>query len=50
MSEKIEEFVKFNGVKITREQLNEKKKEASQQKGIQIIETGPGEFRTRIQG
>jgi hypothetical protein len=43
------EEVKLNGVEITYNQLEAKKKEASQQKGMKIIETSPKTFRTKLE-
>jgi hypothetical protein len=45
-----EEMVTLNGKKITYSQLEEKKKEAKQQKGVRIVESSPKVFRTKIEG
>ena len=43
-------MVKLNGVTITQEQLEMKKKEIKSQKGIKLIESAPNIFRTKIEG
>jgi len=47
--ENVSDNVKLNGVQVTREQLQEKIKEAKQQKGMKIVEKSPGEFRTKLE-
>jgi hypothetical protein len=42
--------VKLNGKEITQEELEAKKEEASQKKGVQIVEVKPQEYKTRIRG
>jgi hypothetical protein len=46
----LEEKVKLNGQIVTRQQLNEKVKEAENSIGVKIIEKEPGVYKTRIQG
>lgn len=45
-----EDKVKLNGVEISREQLEEKKKEVAQMKGVRIVEVAPNEFKNKIEG
>lgn len=45
-----EDNVKLNGQTITREQLEEKKKEVAQMKGVRIVEVAPNEFKNKIEG
>ena len=47
--ENVSDNIKLNGVQVTREQLQEKIKEAKQQKGMKIVEKSPGEFRTKLE-
>jgi hypothetical protein len=46
----VEDSVILNGVKISRDQLEEKKKEVSQLKGMKIVEVTTNTFRTKIEG
>ena len=45
-----QEKVKFNGVYITEDQLEMKKKEINQQFGMKLVEVAPKEYKTRIEG
>lgn len=44
------EEVILNGKKVNQEQLQESIETANQMKGVKVVEVGPGEFKTRIQG
>jgi hypothetical protein len=50
MEENLQEEVKFNGKKITRQQLQEKIEESEKQPGVKIVEVKPNVFKKRIQG
>lgn len=45
-----EEIVKFNGKKITKQQLKEKIEAAKDQPGIKIQEVKPGVYKQKIEG
>ena len=47
--ESTEDNVMLNGVRITKSQLEEKKKEVSQTKGMKIVETSSNIFRTKLE-
>lgn len=44
------EKIFFNGIQITREELEEKRKEIAQVKGMQLVEVAPGQYKTRLLG
>lgn len=44
------EKVELNGKEISKEQLQEKKEQIKNEKGMKIIEVGKDKFKTRIQG
>lgn len=46
MSDKI----KLNEKEITKEEFEEEKKKIESQKGIQLVEVKPGEYKTRLLG
>lgn len=43
------ENVKLNGKQVTKEQLEEKRKQAESQKGMKLVEVKPGEYRTKLE-
>jgi hypothetical protein len=45
----MEDTVVLNGVEVTQEQLEEKKKKLEEQSGIKLVEVSKGEFKTRLQ-
>ena len=45
----LRETVKLNGQEVTKEQLEQARREAEQTKGKKIVETAPGEYRTKLE-
>lgn len=42
------ETVKLNGQEITREEFEIQKQKLLEQTGVQLVESSPGEYRTRL--
>lgn len=44
-----DEKIKLNGKDVSKEQLQEKKKQVDSQKGMKLVEVKPGEYRTKLE-